>query len=207
MMVIISKLGNQSKLCELGYVIEPDYDNQLFPEYKIYNETSYEVKETNNHTILSDDSSNNTYHSAKVSLIVTNNSKCCLIITDIEKEETITRCTKSKLNSVDTQIQLVKHNILAHRSGHRHIDLQVLNGIGKLFSILGSNVKLFVQIVEFKETTPKIEDVWKFQDGGMNKIQVTLPVNNNIRACLNFNQKFNMTDPMIIRRIVKRVVK
>ena len=198
--IIICKLGSQSKLCELGYVIEPDYDSQLYPEYKIYNETSYEVKETNNHTILSDDSSNNTHHSAKVSLTVTNNSNCCLNITDIEKEETITRCTKSKLNSEDTQIQLIKHNILAHRSGHRHIDLQVLNGIGKLFSILGSNVKLFVQIVEFKETTPKIEDVWKFQDGGMNKIQVTLPVNNNIRACLNFSQKFNMTDPMIIRR-------
>ena len=75
-----------------------------------------------------------------------------------------------------------------------------MNGIGKLFSIIGSNVKLNVQLVEYDETPTKVGNVRNFQDNaGTDKIQVILPINNNMRACWIFNDKFNMTerDPII----------
>ena len=91
----------EANLCDLGYM---NYNKGH--SYESYKNTSYLVKETNNHTISSNKS--NVGHWAKVSLTVNDtNSNCCLKITDTENEETITRCIKSQLNPEDGQIELI----------------------------------------------------------------------------------------------------
>ena len=197
MSILVEKtLETNLNLCELGNInYKKDYST-----YESYKSTSYLVEKTNNHTISSDNSG----YWAKVTLTVKDNSNCCPKITDTEKEETVTRCTKSQLNPEDALIQLIKHRILLYRIGVRHFDLHVMNGIGKLFSIIGSNVKLNVQLVEYDETPTKVGNVRNFQDNaGTDKIQVILPINNNMRACWIFNDKFNMTerDPIICQYI------
>ena len=190
-------LGTNQNLCELCQVIPANLDaGREYEDFEIYTETSYEVKETYNDTI----NIHNSDHWAIVKFAVKDNSYCCLNITDTENEDSVMRLCTNNTNYLD-QWNPIDQNLQFKTSDDKYIELNIKNGIGKLFIITGikSNVQLYLQIVEEYEELTNVRDQWNFQDSGINKILVTLPINDNMDACLNFSDTFNMIekDPII----------
>ena len=98
-------------------------------------------------------------------------------------------------------------NIQLKRSGKNHINLKVKNGIGKMLSIIGSNVQVYLQIVKKSiEKEIEVEDVRNVtDDNGRDKVQLTLPIKNSMKGCLDFSERFNITrDPIICKYKSKR---
>ena len=83
-----------------------------------------------------------------------------------------------------------KSDLKLYRDGNsKHFDLYVLNGVGKIITIIDkNNVKLIHPIAGFHEERPSIHR--DFEN------QLSIAVNNDMRTCLMYNQKFmNITDP------------
>ena len=123
-------LGTNQNLCELCQVIPANLDaGREYEDFEIYTETSYEVKETYNDTINSD-------HWAIVKFAVKDNSYCCLNITDTEDEDSVMRLCTNNTNYLD-QWNPIDQNLQFKTSDDKYIELNIKNGIGKLFIITG----------------------------------------------------------------------
>ena len=171
------------------------HNNQTNLVYETFEETSYIVTKTRN------DHQWAVFNPGYDLVVKDSNSNCCLNITNTETKENVTGCTKSQWNPDDTTIQLKRSG------GSNHINLKVRNGIGKMLSITGSNVQLYLQIVKKSiEKEIEVEGIRNVtDDNGRDKVQVTLPINNSMTGCFDFSKRFNIKrDPIICKYKSKR---
>ena len=121
----------------------------------------------------------NDQHWAKVTLTQYNDENCCFKVSlEIDSKASVL-CPEHN-----------RSDLKLYRDGDsKHFDLYVLNGVGKIITIIDKNdVKLIHPIAGFHEERPKIHR--DFEN------QLSVAVNDDMRTCLMYNQKFmNITDP------------
>ena len=138
---------------------------------KFPNHFFFLVAESNYHLI-------NDQYWAKLTLTQYNSEDCCFKVSlEIDGKSSVL-CPEQD-----------KSDLKLYRDGNRHFHLYVLNGVGKIITIIDKNdVKLIQPIAGFHEERPSIHR--DFEN------QLSIAVNNDMRTCLMYNQKFmNITDP------------
>ena len=191
--IIISKTFGEN-YCELGQM---KHNNQTNLVYETFEETSYRVTKTRNGHQWA------VFNPGNDLVVKDSKSNCCLNITNTETKENVTGCTESEWSPNNRSYIQLKRS----EGGNKHINLKVRNGIGKMLSITGSNVQVYLQIVKKSiEKEIEVEDVRNVtDDNGRDKVQLTLPIKNSMKGCLDFSERFNITrDPIICKYKSKR---